>query len=192
MALRAIKPEYKSWVASKTNTSIKDLFSDLEKQFDNLNENILKGRMSDRQTAKAISNVRSKMLYASLLYSQRKIKDPTGDWTYDDSIFGLLQYNLKYITAYEETNILRQQKSNINVLTWVNTIFMPLTPIVGFYGMNFASMGSPSRSAGPFAMKHGQLLGILFVRGGNSADSCFPVHDSADWSAVNMSSFDSH
>ncbi len=164
MALQSIKPEDKAWVASKATTSIRDLFDDLEKQFNNLNESILKGKMSNTQTTKTISNVRSKMLYASLLYSQRKIKDPTGDWTDDDRMFGLLQDNLKYITAYEETNILRQQKSNINLLTWVNTIFMPLTLIVGFYGMNFASMGSPSRTTGPFAMKHGQLW-VFFLFG---------------------------
>ena len=164
MALQSIKPEDKAWVASKATTSIQDLFDDLEKQFDNLNESILKGEMSNMQTTKTISAIRSKMLYASLLYSQRKIKDPTGDWTDDDRMFGLFQDNLKYITAYEETNILRQQKSNINLLTWVNTIFMPLTLIVGFYGMNFASMGSPSRTTGPFAMKHGQLW-VFFLFG---------------------------
>jgi Mg2+ and Co2+ transporter CorA len=164
MALQSIKPEDKAWVASKATTSLRDLFNDLERQFDDLNESILTGKMSNKQTAKAISAIRSKMLYASLLYSQRKIKDPTGDWTDNDRIFGLLQDNLRYITAYEETNILRQQKSNINLLTWVNTIFMPLTLIVGFYGMNFASMGSPSRTSGPFAMKHGQLW-VFFLFG---------------------------
>ena len=164
MALQSIKPEDKAWVASKATTSLRDLFNDLERQFDDLNESILTGKMSNKQTAKAISAIRSKMLYASLLYSQRKIKDPTGDWTDNDRIFGLLQDNLRYITAYEETNILRQQKSNINLLTWVNTIFMPLTLIVGFYGMNFASMGSPSRTTGLFTMKHGQLW-VFFLFG---------------------------
>ena len=164
MALQSIKPEDKVWVASKATTSIRDLFNDLEKQFDDLNESILKGKMSNEQTAKAISAIRSKMLYTSLLYSQHKIKDLTGDWTDDDRIFELLQDNLKYITAYEDTSILRQQKSNINLLTWVNTIFMPLTLIVGFYGMNFASMGSPSRTTGPFATKHGQLW-VFFLFG---------------------------
>lgn len=162
MALQSIKPEDKAWVASKATTSIQDLFNDLERQFDDLNESILTGKMSNEQTA--ISAIRSKMLYASLLYSQHKIKDPTGDWTGEDRKFELLQDNLKYITAYEKTNFLQQQKSNINLLTWVNTIFMPLTVIVGFYGMNFASMGSHSRTTGTFAMKHGELW-VFFLFG---------------------------
>jgi hypothetical protein len=58
MTLQSIKPEDKAWVASKATTSIRDLFNDLEKQFNDLNESILKGKMSNEHTAKAISAIR--------------------------------------------------------------------------------------------------------------------------------------
>ena len=157
MALQAIKPTYKKWVASKTNVPTDQLFSDLEKKFSSLNDDILEGRSSDKQLASQVSDIRSKMLYASLLYSRQKLQDPDKDWSDEDKVFDTLENNLKYINTYEDTKVLRQQKSNINILTWVNTIFLPLTLIVGFYGMNFGSMGAPARGKGPFTMRHGQL-----------------------------------
>ena len=176
MALQSIKPEYKEWLISKAHKPVSSVFNDMTNDFNKLNDNILKGNTSDRELTSEIAHIRNKMLYISLLYSQDKIENPDKDWTKLDKIFNILQKNLKYINTYEETNIIRDQKSNINILTWINIIFLPLTLIVGYYGMNFASMGSPSKSSGPFSMRYGQLwvfglflsaiiltIGILFL-----------------------------
>ena len=164
MALQAIRPEYKSWVDSKTDTPISEIFDGLEKQFDKLNQTILQGKESDKQISRDVSDARTKLLYTSLIYSQRKMKDPNTDWTNYNVVFKRLQDNIEYIASYEAANLLRQQKSSINVLTWVSTICLPLSLIVGYYGMNFGSMGVPSKHTGPFAMRHGQLW-ILFLFG---------------------------
>ena len=45
----------------------------------------------------------------------------------------------------------------------IGTIFIPLSFIVGFFGMNFESMGSPSLKKGIFTIKHAQhKLAIIF------------------------------
>jgi Mg2+ and Co2+ transporter CorA len=36
----------------------------------------------------------------------------------------------------------------------MGTIFLPLGFIVGYFGMNFKSMGSPSLNSGVFSIKH--------------------------------------
>jgi Mg2+ and Co2+ transporter CorA len=47
----------------------------------------------------------------------------------------------------------------------IGTIFIPLTFIVGFFGMNFQSMGVPSLKKGIFTIKHAQhkLATIFFI-----------------------------
>ena len=48
------------------------------------------------------------------------------------------------------------KKKAIDTLTIVNTIFLPLALITGYFGMNFKSMGAPSNKTGIFTLKYGQ------------------------------------
>ena len=53
-----------------------------------------------------------------------------------------------------------------HLLTLISTIFLPLGVIVGFFGMNFKSMGAPSlRNTGIFNVKHAEkvIVGISVV-----------------------------
>lgn len=54
----------------------------------------------------------------------------------------------------------KKRSSSLDTLTRVNTIFLPLTLIVGYFGMNFQSMGAPSNKTGVFTLKYGQ--GFVF------------------------------
>lgn len=49
-----------------------------------------------------------------------------------------------------------------HLLTLVATIFLPLSFITGFFGMNFKSMGVPSLKNGVFTIKHASEKIILF------------------------------
>lgn len=55
--------------------------------------------------------------------------------------------------------ILHHERSKLNslkmsVISTMGSIFLPLGFIVGYFGMNFQSMGSPSLNSGVFSVKH--------------------------------------
>ena len=62
-------------------------------------------------------------------------------------------------------NILDQLDSLLqNIFSMIGTIFIPLSFIVGFFGMNFKSMGSPSLKKGIYNINHAQhKLAALFL-----------------------------
>ena len=49
------------------------------------------------------------------------------------------------------------QSGSLNFLTIANAIFLPMGAMIGFFGMNFKSMGAPSLSTGIFNIKHAQF-----------------------------------
>ena len=54
-------------------------------------------------------------------------------------------------------NMLNQRRDLLaSILTIITTIFLPLGVIVGYFGMNFKSMGVPSLKKGIFNMPHAQ------------------------------------
>ena len=64
-----------------------------------------------------------------------------------------IDFYIRYV-KYQET-VLKGFESHL--LTLIATIFLPLSFIVGFFGMNFKSMGAPSLSKGIFNIAHAQL-----------------------------------
>ena len=64
-----------------------------------------------------------------------------------------IDFYIRYV-KYQE-NVLKGFESHL--LTLIATIFLPLSFIVGFFGMNFKSMGAPSLSKGIFNIPHAQL-----------------------------------
>ena len=72
--------------------------------------------------------------------------------------------NFKLINDYNIQILQRNKKKAIDTLTIVNTIFLPLALITGYFGMNFKSMGAPSNKTGIFTLKYGQgFVLALFV-----------------------------
>lgn len=58
----------------------------------------------------------------------------------------------------------------MTIISALGTIFLPLGFIVGYFGMNFKSMGSPSLNSGVFSIKHVEkfiaglsILMVIFV-----------------------------
>ena len=53
---------------------------------------------------------------------------------------------------------------SLDKLTILNTIFLPLGLICSYFGMNFASMGCPTKKGGIFNIKNSNLfVFILFL-----------------------------
>ena len=72
--------------------------------------------------------------------------------------------NYELINDYSKQILEKDKKKSMDTLTMVNTIFLPLGLITGYFGMNFKSMGSHTHSKGILSFPHGQTLVItLFV-----------------------------
>jgi len=57
---------------------------------------------------------------------------------------------LSHIQEYLKYKIDINNHKNLNIISLINTLFLPLGIIVGFFGMNFKSMGSPTNDHGIF------------------------------------------
>lgn len=72
----------------------------------------------------------------------------------------IVDKNLEIIKDFNTALHNKRQTKAIDSLTIVNTIFLPLTLIVGYFGMNFKSMGCPTIKTGILTMKYGQIFVI--------------------------------
>ena len=69
-----------------------------------------------------------------------------------------IEFYIKYLN--HQINVLDDFQAHL--LTLVATIFLPLSFITGFFGMNFKSMGVPSLKNGIFTIKYASEKIILF------------------------------
>ena len=72
----------------------------------------------------------------------------------------IVDKNLEIIKDFNIALHNKRQTKAIDSLTIVNTIFLPLTLIVGYFGMNFKSMGCPTIKTGILTMEYGQIFVI--------------------------------
>ena len=68
---------------------------------------------------------------------------------------------LNDIDDYIDYKINKIQHEKTKILTIVSTIFLPLSFIVGFFGMNFKSMGAPSLAKGIFTINHSEKFILI-------------------------------
>lgn len=111
------------------------------------------------------------ILKQDLLYNKHSLSKL---YSYKDDIYKLKiknNFNQKNIRLLDDIDnhidykINKIQHQKTKILTIVSTIFLPLGFIVGFFGMNFKSMGVPSLKHGIFTIKHSEkfifILSIL-------------------------------
>ena len=66
-----------------------------------------------------------------------------------------------YVTG-KDSDVLN---SHLKILTFITAVLTPAGVLVGYFGMNFSDMGSPSNGMGVFSLKHGHFIvfGILIA-----------------------------
>ena len=71
---------------------------------------------------------------------------------------------LSHIQEYLNQKINSKNQININLLSFINILFLPLGIIVGFFGMNLYSMGNPTLNKGILKEMNGtQVIIILTI-----------------------------
>jgi len=126
-----------------TYYSINVDFNNIEKYFNYLD----KKNTWDKHSAK--NNINK-------LYEFKKLALEKNNTKYNDKI----DYYIAFLThVLSDLNSLQG-----NIFSMIGTIFIPLSFIVGFFGMNFESMGVPSLKKGIFTIKHAQhKLATIFL-----------------------------
>lgn len=164
MSLENIKPIYLEWVQKTEKKTPEEMLNELVPEIKTLNSNILNGNLSNNEIQEGIIDLRNKLLYSKLLYSNIQLKAPDKDWGEIDKRFNILTRSMDNIDLYETNNILKENKKNLDIISWITVIILPLSLITSYYGMNFSSMGSPSTNTNPYGFKYGQLW-IFFLFG---------------------------
>lgn len=162
MSLESIKPIYLEWVKETVNKTPEEMLDKLVPELEELNSNILNGKLSNTEIKSAINEARNKLLYGKLIYTNTQLKNPDKDWSELNKRFDILSNGIENITTYEKNNILKENKKSLDIISWLTVIILPLTLITSYYGMNFASMGSPSTNINPYGFRYGQLW-IFFL-----------------------------
>ena len=75
-----------------------------------------------------------------------------------------INHKIKLLDNYNSMIIEYKQKNSLDIIALVSLIFLPLTLITGYFGMNFRGMGSPAKSKGIFTIgKPNYFVFILFI-----------------------------
>ena len=113
-----------------------------------------------------IYNVRKLYLKMELYINKKLLDGSLRESDIKDVIhkMHLMNKNLRFLDRYYNNVMQAKQKQSLDSLTLVTLIFLPLTLITGYFGMNFKAMGSPSVGKGVFNWHKGQhFVFFLFV-----------------------------
>ena len=142
------------------NKEIKNIINLLEETDDE----ILHDKIKDNKVlTEKLFNLHKKIFILNLKIHQLELKYPR-----DEKVKILIKKmdfileNFNLLNDFNKEILQQNKKRAIDTLTIVNTIFLPLALITGFYGMNFKSMGVPSLKKGVFTIKHAQRY-IFFL-----------------------------
>lgn len=167
MALQAIEPKYQNWMKKITPNNIYTSLIEVENKFNNILDDILYSNVSDVDIVFRTNDIRKKLLYIKIaknLMSQKGEKITLE--TELNEALNRMDDNMKLIDSYERRDAVLGQKKTLDILTLITLIFLPIGVIVGYFGMNFGSMGNPTgNKAGILNVKYGQLLvfSLFFV-----------------------------
>lgn len=121
------------------------------------------GNVTDKDMGLDFYKIKRDYLVLETLKNEREFSSPL-----DDSLKVKLihiENNIKMIEDYINFSNGENLNDTMNVLTMIQTIFLPLGLITGYFGMNFINMGVPIRKhpkEGIFTIKNPNIF-ILIV-----------------------------
>jgi len=164
MALESIEPEYQKWIGSINQDNIYTKFIVLENKFNLILKDVLYTSVPDKELLRRTNEVRKEFLYIEIVKNLMSVKEQeiTSETELVEGIKNMRD-NLKLIDSYESRNDMIGQKKALDILTLISLIFLPIGVIVGYFGMNFGSMGNPiGNNPGILNVKYGQIL-VFFL-----------------------------
>ena len=90
---------------------------------------------------------------------QLDINISKGKYSHQLLIIENLEDTIKSITGWGGFYEGQKRGTSIDLIAIINLVFLPLSVIVGWFGMNFQSMGAPTlKNNGIFGIKYGQTF----------------------------------
>jgi len=153
--LARIQTEYKEYVKN-SQTDIFKMIDDLSITLQNVNASILSDAKSSIEVNNLILDFQKKLQYALIIFKNFELTNPKHEKleSYSNKL-DALQDDLQILQAYRTSDLLSSQNKHLEILAWINIIFLPLALITGFFGMNFESMGAPTNNRGILSIKYG-------------------------------------
>lgn len=156
---------------------MKNIFNTVERKIKVLNRELSKldtyiinrEEYDHKHIQRELFRINKLLLVVKLTLSQLKIRYENNDnvqrkINHFESRTKFFTENAETIKTFTNARNVRKQEKNIDLLTIINMIFLPLGVITGYFGMNFASMGNPDVQKGILSVKSGQgLVWGLFV-----------------------------
>ena len=139
---------------------------EISKQMIDIEEIIIKGDYNSKNIHSKIYATRKLYLRTEMTINQQLL---SGKLQKDNIMttlrkLRLINKNLTFLDRYYNNIIQMKQKQSIDSLTLVTFVFLPLTLITGYFGMNFNAMGSPKIGSGVFTWKRGEhFVFFLFI-----------------------------
>ena len=163
-------------LTKKSLKNLNDEINELDELLSQLNNDFLSGdKVANANFDERLNNVKKKYLELylraeSFLSQKDKLKEQKIDIkTIKASKEKIEELKVIIDLLLEEKNTREQegQGKSLRILTIVETIFLPLGVITGYFGMNFQSMGNDlgDNPTGIFSLKYGQLFvfALMFV-----------------------------
>lgn len=136
---------------------INNKIKNLKKEIIKIEKNILNSNINYKNIINLEKNILNLELNINELIIEKNL-----NLTEEKKKIKEIKISLELINKYKSYIIDSEMNTSINLLTFINLIFFPLSLIVGYYGMNFESMGCPSTKNGIFSIKYGQTW-VLFL-----------------------------
>lgn len=162
MALQSIEPKYKDWVDKITPDNIYTTLLEIKNNFNDILNDILHSNVLDKHITRKGNDIRKKLLYIEILKNimENRNEDIVFHAEFDNTLEEMKE-NMKIIDQYETRDAVLGQKKAMDILTLISLIFLPISVIVGYFGMNFGSMGNTTgNKPGILNIKYGQ--GLVF------------------------------
>ena len=133
---------------------------ELEERIIYLDKLLLNKRPNHEKINSLLYQIRQEILRYEIKINQSEVNNQILDdkTTYLKKRLEIIVKNVDLVDNHNSKILQHNQKKSIETLTVINTIFLPLALITGYFGMNFKSMGCPTTSNGILTIKNGQAL----------------------------------
>lgn len=106
--------------------------------------------------------IKKKLIKISINYEEFIFKN-NNNRNIENKIKNLTK-NIDLLDKYYNLNMNIKTHKHLNNISLINTIFLPLTLITGYFGMNFSKMGNPTLKKGILSINNAhEFIFILFI-----------------------------